>query len=94
MPYFSNKPAPTSPHLLPTPSSGINFKKIEEKAKKRKLANMPDAHSGQLDENEIVILEEQRKTSKIDRLWDERRVKDKVWSNFISYPVLQLVRRD
>lgn len=46
MPYFANKPAPTPPHLLPsTKLSGVAVKKNDEKAKKRKLANFPDAES-------------------------------------------------
>lgn len=49
MPYFANKPAPTPPNLLPSPkSSGVGIKKNDEKAKKRKLANLPTAESGEL----------------------------------------------
>ena len=39
MPYFSNKPAPTPPNLLPTPK-GAAVVKEEEKAKKRKLTGI------------------------------------------------------
>ncbi|CAB4014761.1 cyclin-dependent kinase 7 [Paramuricea clavata] len=44
MPYFSNKPAPTAPNLLPTPKlPGAVIIKDDEKAKKRKLAGIAEA---------------------------------------------------
>ncbi|XP_046855952.1 cyclin-dependent kinase 7-like isoform X2 [Xenia sp. Carnegie-2017] len=44
MPYFSNKPAPTPSASLPLPRvSGSSIIKEEEKAKKRKLAGIPEA---------------------------------------------------
>ncbi|EDO33152.1 predicted protein [Nematostella vectensis] len=47
MPYFSNKPAPTPPHLLPRPkSSGKVTKKEEEKSLKRKLESATDGAIG------------------------------------------------
>lgn len=48
MPYFANKPAPTPPNLLPTPKlPGATIIKGHEKAKKRKMANIPEAKSGE-----------------------------------------------
>ena len=48
MPYFSNKPAPTPPNLLPTPKlPGAAIIKDDEKAKKRKLAGIAEAKNGE-----------------------------------------------
>lgn len=48
MPYFANKPAPTPPNLLPTPKlPGATIIKGHERAKKRKMANIPEAKSGE-----------------------------------------------
>ena len=48
MPYFSNKPAPTPPDLLPTPKlPGAAVVKDDEKAKKRKVAGIAEAKNGE-----------------------------------------------
>jgi hypothetical protein len=48
MPYFSNKPAPTAPNLLPTPKlPGAVIIKDDERAKKRKLAGIAEAKNGE-----------------------------------------------